>query len=59
MTEIEAMVQTAMQNRIIEVADLGKISEETVDKIVEKGTEIKGIVTTTIEIGADQEREHL
>ena len=59
MTETEAMVQTAMQDRIIEVVDLGQISEEIVDKIVEKGTEMRGMETTIIEIGMDQEREHL
>ena len=59
MTKTGAMVQIAIQDRIIEVVDLGEISEETADKIVEKGTEMKGIVTTTIEIGTDQEREHL
>ena len=57
MTETEAMAQTAMQDRIIEVVDLGEISEEIADKIVEKGTEMKGIVTITIEIGIDQGRE--
>ena len=36
-----------------------KILEEIVDKIVEKGTEMRGMVTATIEIGTDQEREHL
>ena len=30
-----------------------EISEETADKIVEKGTKMKGMVTTTIEIGTD------
>ena len=59
MTESGAMVQTAIPDRIVKVVDLGEISEETADKIVEKGTEMKGMVTTTIEIGTDQEREHL
>ena len=59
MTETGAMVQTAIQDRIIKVVDLGEISEETADKIVEESTEMKGIVTTTIEIGTVQEREHL
>ena len=59
MTEAEAMMQTATQDRIIKVIDLGEILEEIVDKIVEKGTEMRGTVTTTIEIGTDQEREHL
>ena len=47
-----AMVQTAIPDRIIEVIDPGEISEETIDKIAEKGTEMKGKVTTT-EIGTD------
>ena len=59
MTEAGAMVQTAIQDRIIKVIYLGEFLEEIVDKIVEKGTEIKGMVTTTIEIETDQEREHL
>ena len=59
MTETGAMVQTAIPDRIIEVVDLGEISEETADRIVEKGTEMKDMVTTTIEIGTDQGREHL
>ena len=59
MTEAGAMVQTVIQDRIIEIIDLGEILEEIVDKIVEKGTEMRGMVTTTIEIEADQEREHL
>ena len=59
MTEIEVMAQTAITDRIIEVVDLGEISEETTDRIVEKGTEMKGMVTMTIEIEIDQERGHL
>ena len=50
---------TVILDRIIEVVDLGEILEEIVDKIVQKDTEMKGMVTTTIEIGTDQEREHL
>ena len=38
--------------------DLEKISEGIVDRIVEKVTEMKGMVTT-IEIGIDQGREPL
>ena len=53
MTEVGAMVQTAIQDRIIEVIDLGEILEEIVDRIVEKGTEMKGMVTITIEIETD------
>ena len=59
MTETGAMVQTAIPDGIIKVVNLGKISEETADKIVEKGTEMKGMVATTIEIRTDQETEHL
>ena len=44
MTEAGAMIQIATQNRIIEVIDLGKILEEIVDRIIEKGTEMKGMV---------------
>ena len=58
MTEAGAMVQTTIQDRLIEVTDLGDILEEIVDKIVEKGTEMRGMVTT-IEIETYQEREHL
>ena len=46
MTEAGAMVQTTIQDRIIEVIDLGEILEEIVDIIVEKGTEMRGMVTT-------------
>ena len=53
MTETGAMVQTAIPDRNIKVIDLGEILEEIVDKIVEKGTEMRGMVTTTIEIGTD------
>ena len=59
MTETEAMVQTAIPDRIIKVIDLREILEEIVDKIVEEGTEMRGMVTTIIEIGTDQEGEHL
>ena len=59
MTETGAMVQTAIPDRIIEVVDPGEISEETADRVVEKGTEMKDMITTTIEIVTDQEREHL
>ena len=59
MTETGAMAQTAIPEGIIEVIDLREILEEIVDKIVEKGTEMRGMVTTIIEIGTDQGREHL
>ena len=59
MAETGAMAQTAIPNRVIEVIDLGEILEETVGRVVEKSTEMKGTVTITIEIGTDQEREHL
>ena len=59
MTETGAMAQTAMPDRSIEVIDLGEILEEIVDRIVGKGTEMKGMITITIEIGTDQERGHL
>ena len=59
MTETGAMVQTAIQDRIIGVIDLEEILEEIAGRVVEKVTEMKGMVTTTIEIGTDQGREHL
>ena len=58
MIEIEAMAQTEIQDRIIEVVGLEETLEGIVGRIVEKGTEMKGMVTTTIEIGIDQGREH-
>ena len=59
MIETGAMVETAIQDRIIRVVDLEEISEEIVDRVVEKVTEMKGMGTTTIEIGTDQGRENL
>ena len=59
MTETGAMVQTAIPDRIIEVVELGEISEQTADKIVGKGKEMKGMVTTTIEIGTGLGKGHL
>ena len=59
MTETGAIAQTAIPDRIIKVIDLGEILEEIVGRVVEKVTETKGMVPTTIEIGTDQERGHL
>ena len=59
MTETGVMAQAAIPDRIIKVIDLGEILEETVGKVVEKATEMKGMVTITIEIETDQEIEHL
>ena len=59
MTGIEAMTQTEIQDRFMQVVGLEETLEGIIDKIVEKGTEMKGMVTTTIEIGIDQGRECL
>ena len=59
MIGIEAMAQTEIQDRIIEVVGLEETLEGIIGKIVEKGTEMKGIVTKTAEIGIYQGREHL
>ena len=48
-----AMVWTVLQDRIIEVIHLREILEEIVHKIAEKGTEMRGMVTATIEIETD------
>ena len=56
MIETRVMAQTIIQDKIIEVIDLEEISERIVDRIVEKVTEMKGMVTT-IEIGIDEGRE--
>ena len=53
MTEAVAMIKIATQDQIIEVIDLGEILEELVDRIVGKGTEMKGMLTISIEIGTD------
>ena len=58
MTETGVMVQTAIQDKIIGVIDSEEILEETADRVVDNVTEMKGMVTTTIEIGTDQGREH-
>ena len=52
MIETRVMVQTIIQDKIIEVIDLVEISEEITDRIVEKNTEVKGMLTV-IEIGID------
>ena len=56
MIETRVVVQTIIQDKIIELIDLEEISEGRTDRIVEKSTEVKGMVTT-IEIGIDQEGE--
>ena len=56
MTETRVMVQTIIQDKIIEVIDLEEISEGITDRIVERNIEVKGMVTT-IAIGIDQEGE--
>ena len=53
MIETGAMAQTAIQDRIIRVVDLEESSEEIAGRVVEKVTEMKDMVTTTIEIGTD------
>ena len=58
MIETRVIVQTIVQDKIIEVIDLEEISEGIIDRIVEKVTEMKAMVTT-IEIGIDQGREPL
>ena len=59
MIEIGVMMQIAMQDRIIGVIDLEETLEEIAGRIVGKATEMKGMVTTTIEIGTDPGKEHL
>ena len=58
MIGIEAMAQTEIQDRITEVGGLEETLEGIIGKIVEKGTEMKGIVAMTAGIGIDQRREH-
>ena len=53
MIETGAMVQTAKQARIIGVVDSEEILEEIGGRVVEKITEMKGMVTTMTEIGTD------
>ena len=60
MIETEVMIQAIMQDKIIKVIDSEEILEETIDKTVEKGTEVKGIaMAIEVEIGIGQEREPL
>ena len=59
MIETGVMVHTAIQDRIIGVIDSEEILEEIADRVVEKITEMKGMVTTTIEMGTDHGREQL
>ena len=59
MTETGATAQAAIPDRINEVIDLGEILGETVGRVVGKATEMKGMVTITIEIETHQDREHL
>ena len=59
MIEIGVIVQTVIQDKIIEVIGLEKILEGIADRIVEKVTEMKGVIAITIEIGIDQGKEPL
>ena len=52
------IVQKIMQGKIIEAIDSEEISEGMVDRIVEKTTGMKGMVTT-IELGIGQGKESL
>ena len=59
MIETGVIVQKAIQNKIIGVLDSEVLLGEIADRVVEKVTEMKGMVTTTIEIETDQGREPL
>ena len=59
MIETGVMMQIAMQDRIIGVIDLEETLENMVGRIVGKAAEVKGMVTTTIEIGTYPGKEHL
>ena len=59
MIETGVILQTVIQGKIIGVIDLEEILEEIADRVIEKVTEMKGMVTTTIEIGTDQGSEPL
>ena len=52
MMETRVMVQTIIQDKVIEVIDLEEISEGITDRIAERNTEAKGMVTV-IERGID------
>ena len=56
--EIRDTLQIIVQGKIIEATDLEEISEDMVDKIIEKITGMKGMVVT-IEIGIGQGKELL
>ena len=56
--ETGGIAQTIIQDKIIEVIDSEETLEGTVDRIVEKVTGMKGMVTT-IEIGIGQGKESL
>ena len=53
MTETGVMVQMVIEDKIIGVIDSEEILEEMVGRVVEKVTEMKGMVTETIGIGTD------
>ena len=59
MIETEAMAQTEIQGKNIEVVGLEETLEGIIGKIVERDIGMKGMVTITIEIEIDQGREHL
>ena len=55
---MEDTLQMIAQGKIIEATDLEEISEDMVDKVIEKITGMKGMVVT-IEIGIGQGKELL
>ena len=57
MIETGVIVQTVKQDKIIKVIDLEEVLEGIADRIVEKVTEMKGIVTIAIGIGIGQGKE--
>ena len=57
-TETGGIAQTIMQGKVIEAINSEETSGGTVDRIVEKALEMKGIVIT-IEIGIGQGKESL